>query len=231
MIVLAVDTSASTATAAITENGAPVAQSSFHGAKTHSETLLPMISDLMALSHLTADDIDLFACCTGPGSFTGIRIGVSVIKGLAFGKNKPCISLSSTDVLAYPYLSLPHVTVCPVLDARRSTYYNALYRDGKKVTEDRLLSSDELLSELKNESDPVLLCGDGAPVLYEAWKDELRLIHHLPTHAYPAPYATPLCAQMQHERGENIRTDTTLIPVYLRPTQAERELDATTKEQ
>lgn len=225
MIALAVNTSADTATAAVTENGTPLVQASFYGAKTHSETLLPMIRNLLELAHLSVGDIDLFGCCVGPGSFTGIRIGVSVIKGLAFGQNKPCAALSSLDVLAFPYAAMPDVTVCPVMDARRNTYYNALYRNGEKLTDDRLLSADELLTELRQSENRVLLCGDGAPALYEAWKDETFLAPFLSAYAYPDAYAAPLCAEQQYFSGYGIQTDTTLVPVYLRPTQAERELE------
>ncbi len=224
MIVLALDTSAVTAAAALTDGETLIAQASLDGAKTHSETLLPMVAQMCELSHITPDDVDLYACSVGPGSFTGIRIGVSVLKGLAFGRNKPCVALSALDVLAENLCGTPDTLICPVMDARRGHFYNALYLNGEKQTPDRLISADDLHAELLQRQLPVCLLGDGAAALSVLWKNESFLRPVPPLLIRPNGYAAALCALKMFGRNTGVCTDASLAPVYLRPTQAEREL-------
>ena len=118
MKILSLDSTAIVSTVAICENERLLAQFTINNGNTHSETLLPMIEASLKVLKLTVDDIDLFACSAGPGSFTGVRIGASTVKGLAFNKNKPCAPVSSLDALAHNLLYADGI-VCPVMNARR----------------------------------------------------------------------------------------------------------------
>ena len=133
MKILALDSTAIVSTVAICEDEKLLAQFTINNGNTHSETLLPMIEASLKVLKLTTDDIDLFACSAGPGSFTGVRIGAATIKGLAFNRNKPCAPVSSLDALAHNLLYTNGI-VCPVMNARRSQLYNALFLcDRKKL--------------------------------------------------------------------------------------------------
>ena len=133
MKILAVDTSALTLSVALTEDKKPVAQTTLNTGHTHSETLLPALERLMDFASWKVSDIDLFAVSGGPGSFTGVRIGVSFVKGLAFG-GKKCVGVSTLEALAYNLLGFKGI-ISPVMDARRGQFYNALFvSDGKSLT-------------------------------------------------------------------------------------------------
>ena len=237
MKILALDTTAVTAACAVTDGTHPAGVYTQNGTLTHSETMLNMIENLLKNAHLTADEIDLFAVSAGPGSFTGVRIGVSVIKGLAFGKNKPCVPVSALEALAVNLAPLAEIETpfyaCPVMDARRKQLYCALFRydrnaDGAvvrtRVREDDMLSSADLEALLAGLDAPVFFVGDGCRVT------EREI--HLPR-AKEAPealrwqngYSVALTALETYEKAEDksVFTDLTLKPAYLRPSQAERE--------
>ena len=224
MKILALDSSASVCAAALCENEKLLCEITVNTGNTHSETLLPVVEQLLTLTDTRIDDIDMFACSTGPGSFTGVRIGVSTVKGIAFGKNKPCVGISTLDALAQN-LSCYDGIICPVMDARREHVYNALFEcKDKKITRlcpDRLISIAELDEELSNIEKKVYLSGDGyslckrlfAKTQVEYIPERLRL---------ESGYSTALCALKKYENGEAL-TDFEIAPVYLRPSQAERE--------
>ena len=225
MKILAIDTSAIVATVAVTEDTKPLAQYTINNGNTHSETLLPMIEASLKVLKLTIDDIDLFACSAGPGSFTGVRIGAATIKGLAFNRNKPCAPVSSLDALAHNLLYADGI-VCPVMNARRSQLYNALFlcENGKltRICEDRLVSVFDLEEELKKYSDKkIYLCGDGYDIAKNAFTtvktENTPLISQ-----YQSAYSVALCA-LEAAHQELLTTDIELSPVYLRASQAERE--------
>ena len=140
-------------------------------ALTHSRTLLPMAEDMLKNAELTLDDVDLFAVAHGPGSFTGMRIGVSTVKGLAWASDKPCVGVSTLEAMAWHGLAAGGL-ICPVMDARRSQVYNALFeiRDGRpeRLTSDRPISLEELTAELRSYDWPVFLVGDGAELTAKA---------------------------------------------------------------
>lgn len=124
MKILAIDTSATVASAALCENDEPIAVYSQKSGLTHSQTMLPMIRDLMRNAGVTIDDIDMMAVSAGPGSFTGVRIGISTVKGLAFGKNKICVGVSTLEAMARGIASFcTDALICPVMDARRGQLY------------------------------------------------------------------------------------------------------------
>ena len=224
MKILAVDTSALTLSVALTEDKKPVAQTILNTGHTHSETLLPALERLMDFASWKVSDIDLFAVSEGPGSFTGVRIGVSFVKGLAFG-GKKCVGVSTLEALAYNLLGFKGI-ISPVMDARRGQFYNALFvSDGKSLTrlsEDRAISAEELEKELEKYGDTsVYLCGDGYEIARKMLKNEN--IEDTPEALLKQnAYSVAVVALKEYEKG-NATDDSTLSPTYLRVPQAERE--------
>jgi tRNA threonylcarbamoyladenosine biosynthesis protein TsaB len=225
MKILSLDSTAIVSTVAITENEKLLAQFSINNGNTHSETLLPMIEACLKVLKLSVNDIDLFACSAGPGSFTGVRIGAATIKGIAFDKNKPCAPISSLEALAHNLLYAEGI-VCPVMNARRSQLYNALFlcENGKltRICEDRLISVFDLEEELRKYTDKkIYLCGDGYDIAKGAFTkietENTPLIHQ-----YQNAYSVALCA-LEASKQDLLTTDIELSPVYLRASQAERE--------
>ncbi len=222
MKILALDSTALISSCAVCEDDKLLSLFSINNGNTHSETLLPMIEASLKILGLTADDIDIFAASEGPGSFTGVRIGAATIKGLAFGKNKPCIGVSTIEALAYNLKGLRGIA-CPVMNARRNQVYNALFSISEDKIErlcpDRAISVEELIEELKSKYEKVYLCGDGT-FLFDNSDFSFE-----PT---PAPlieqsaFSVACVALEKFKRGE-VTTDTALSPTYLRPSQAERE--------
>lgn len=225
MKILSLDSTAIVSTVAITDDEKLLAQFTINNGNTHSETLLPMIEACLKVLRLTVDDIDLFACSAGPGSFTGVRIGAATVKGLAFDKNKPCAPVSSLDALAHNLLYANGI-VCPVMNARRGQLYNALFlcENGslKRICEDRLLSVYDLEEELKKYADKkIYLCGDGYSIAKEAFT-KIATENTPLLHQYQSAYSVALCA-LEAAKQELLTTDIELSPVYLRASQAERE--------
>ena len=167
MLILAFESSARAASAALLKDGKLLSQYTQCSGLTHSRTLLPMGEDMLKNAELTLGDVDLLAVAHGPGSFTGIRIGVSMVKGLAWALDKPCVGVSTLEAMAWHGLSAGGL-ICPVMDARRSQVYNALFsvENGRPVrlTEDRPISLDDLAQELGSYDWPAFLVGDGAEI-------------------------------------------------------------------
>lgn len=224
MLILALDSTATVASVALCHDEAPIASFTVKNGNTHSETLLPMVEAVLRAAQCTVSDVDLFACSVGPGSFTGVRIGTATIKGLAFGKNKCCIGVSTLEALAQNLVPFEGL-ICPVMNARRGQLYNALFKVENgvpvRLCPDRAIAATELAAELTACGLPFALCGDGV--------DELL---HLAPNLSPAGISTLLCDQCAvsvakvalraKNRGES-GTDATLNPIYLRMPQAERE--------
>ena len=228
MLILALDSTAQVGSVALCEDEKLIAEYTLNTGHTHSETLLPMVESVLKIAGYTVDDVELFVCTAGPGSFTGVRIGAATVKGMAFGKDTPCIGVSTLESLALNGVALKGI-LCPCMNARRQQVYNALFDcDGTSLTrlcEDRALAISELGEELteKYPDRPVYLMGDGATITYDALRDTLgdrlvllpeRLIHQ-------SGYNTALCGLRLYREGVRT-TDFELAPVYLRPSQAER---------
>lgn len=213
MIVLALDTTALTATAAVTNDDKLIGLYTLNTSLTHSETMLPMVENLLHNSKISINDIDIFACSAGPGSFTGVRIGISIIKGLAFGTDKPCIGVSTLEALAYNMTGFNGI-ICPVMDARRSQVYNALFRNGERLTEDRLITVDELYNDIQKYNEEIYYTGDGYKLIDFNKTVTPELLR------YQNAYSVAQCALKL--KGKYV-TDIELSPVYLRASQAERE--------
>ena len=222
MLILAFESSARPASAALVRDGKLLAQSLQVSALTHSRTLLPMAEDLLKNTSLRLADVDAIAVAHGPGSFTGIRIGVSTVKGLCWGAEKPCIGVSTLEAMAWHGLAAGGV-ICPVMDARRAQVYNALFRieDGRplRLCPDRAISLEELADELRVLGESVFLVGDGAE-LTKAFLDAQGLPCRLAPDdlVWQDAWGVAMAAQ-----GRQPVSGAELLPVYLRLSQAERE--------
>ena len=228
MKILAVDTSATAASVAIAEENKLIGEFSIDTALTHSRTLMPMLEQLLKNTGSTIDDIEALAVNVGPGSFTGVRIGVAAVKGLAFSKNLPCVSVSTLHSMAYNMLGCDCI-VCAVMDARCSQVYNALFRvEGEKVTrltEDRALSLSDLKQELKSIKEKIILVGDGAILCSNYLGTELDNVVLAPFNKRVQTASSVAYAAFEKLKlGEKL-TAQQLMPVYLRLPQAQRELN------
>lgn len=223
MLVLAVDTSAKVSSVSLVKDKQLLAITTLNTGNTHSETLLTSVNGLMGFANVSASDIDLFAVSAGPGSFTGIRIGVALVKGLAFG-HKKCAGVSTLEALARNLEGQSGI-ICPVMDARRSQVYNALfkYENGRlvRLCEDRLITLEELKNELLTYNEDVRLVGDGYGIS-EKYLADLRIINTPEIYRHQNAYSVAMCALDMYEKGEYC-DDETLLPIYLRQPQAERE--------
>lgn len=222
MLILAFESSAKPASAALVKDGQLLSQYMQCSALTHSRTLLPMAEDMLKNAELRLSDVDLIAVAHGPGSFTGIRIGVATVKGLAWAAEKPCVGVSTLEAMAWHGLAVGGY-ICPVMDARRSQVYNALFKIENcrpvRMTEDRPIALDELSKEVTALNAPVFLVGDGAALCFE----------YFTAHGVPCVMA-PDNLRWQDAWGVAMAAaDKTpgnadeLLPVYLRLSQAERE--------
>ncbi len=226
MIVLAFDSAARCASVAVSENGQLLAQYNIDNGLTQSELLLPMAESILHNLRLTVDDVDIFAASVGPGSFTGVRIGASLVKGLAFGKNKPCAAVSTLEALAENMRGLEGI-LSPSMDARRGQVYNALFRakDGKieRLTGDRAISVSELGEELKKfEGERIYVNGDGYLPVMRALGDTIKLESTPALLINENAYSIALVAERLYSEGKCV-SDLELAPTYLRMPQAERE--------
>ena len=230
MKILAIDSTAKVASAAVAENENLLAYFVADNGLTHSELLLPMAEAVCRSARCTRPEIDLFAVTVGPGSFTGVRIGVATVKGLAFdptGEEARCIPVSTLEALAQNLAPLDGL-YCPVMDARRSEVYNALFRmeNGRlcRLCEDRAISLEALCAELceRYPDIPVRLCGDGYEVAARALEGRVNLIPTPPLLRPQNAASVAVCAYRAYLRGETV-SERALTPIYLRLPQAERE--------
>ena len=226
MLMLAIESSAKAASVALCRDGELLAQSYQRSGLTHSRTLLPMAEDLLKNTDIPASALDAVAVACGPGSFTGIRIGVSTAKGLCWGLGIPAVGVSTLEAMAHLAPCGEGTVICPAMDARRSQVYNALFeRSGgvlRRLCPDRALSAEELAAELKTAGRPVWVLGDGWQVCSRALEGA------------DVPYVTaPEPIRWQSAWGVAMAAmdkppvnAAELLPVYLRLSQAERERQA-----
>lgn len=222
MLIMAFESSAKAASAALLRDGKLISQFSQCSGLTHSRTLLPMGEDMLKNAELRLRDVDLLAVAHGPGSFTGIRIGVSMVKGLAWAADKPCVGVSTLEAMAWHGLAEGGL-VCPVMDARRNQVYNALFRveGGRPVrlTEDRPIALEELSEELRALGEPVFLVGDGTELSFRALTERGIPCVCAPENLRMQSAWGVAMAALDKKPG----TADELLPVYLRLSQAERE--------
>ena len=225
MLTLAFESSAKAASVALCEDGRLISQVIQCSGLTHSRTLLPMAEDLLKNAETEMKQIDCFAVAQGPGSFTGIRIGISMVKGLAWAADKPCIGVSTLAAMAWNGVAAGGL-ICAVMDARRSEVYNALFRieDGRPVRlcPDRAISLSALTEELREKGEAPFLVGDGTE-LASAFFREQHLDHRVPPENVRWQNAWGVAMEAA---GKKLCTSQELLPVYLRLSQAERERQA-----
>ena len=224
---LSVDSSASPASVCLYEDGKVIADYYLNTGFTHSQTLMAMVESVLKITCKTAEDIDVYAVNSGPGSFTGVRIGVSAVKGMAYAADKPCVEVSTLESMAYHFLG-NHAAVCACMDARRQQVYNALFAvDGDDITRtvgDRAVSIDELLQDLGSVPGEVILVGDGAELVFNS-TDDPRIMLAPPHLRYQNASSVAMAAYEKYKRGEVV-SPAALSPHYLRLSQAERERSA-----
>ncbi|MDD6728381.1 MAG: tRNA (adenosine(37)-N6)-threonylcarbamoyltransferase complex dimerization subunit type 1 TsaB [Eubacteriales bacterium] len=217
-MILSIDSSAVTASVALTDGEKVLKSELINAGLTHSETLLPMIKRIM--DGYNVSDLEAIAITAGPGSFTGVRIGVATVKGLAFENDIPCVSVSTLEAIAYNFIDTDCI-VCAVMDARRMQFYNALFEiKNNKVTRlcpDRAISIEELKKDLSAYNN-VIVAGDGAELCFNnIGLDNVILADE------EKRYQNGIGVSMAAENKEKISASQ-LMPIYLRLSQAEREL-------
>mgnify|MGYP004654871127 FL=1 len=226
MKLLAFETSAKAASVALTQEGKLLGESYQNTGLTHSQTLMVMAQDLLRQCGVAISQLDAVAVAKGPGSFTGVRIGVAAAKGLAWGAELPCVGVSTLSAMAVG-LGAWQGYVCPVMDARRSQVYNALFHVdcGKytRIREDRAISLQELGEDVKNLSQPIFLVGDGSVLCYNTLLEAVPALVLPPEHRmHQRAVGVALEAQRMMAQG-NVTPAAELVPNYLRLSQAERE--------
>lgn len=226
MLTLGIDSSATAASAAVAENGRLLGEFFVNTKQTHSQTLLPMVKNLLETVGRSCEDVDVLAVSHGPGSFTGVRIGVACVKGMAMVNDTPCVGISTLETIAFGGISAEGAILCATMDARCGQVYNALFRPEngklKRLTEDRALSITALEEECRSYGEQVLLLGDGAALChksFEAWGARLAP----ESIRFQRASSVALLGEAAAQNGETI-TAAALAPVYLRLPQAEREL-------
>lgn len=224
MKILSVDSSAKTASVAVTEGTTLLSECFVNAGLTHSRTLMPMVNNALSQADLKIENIDAICVNAGPGSFTGIRIGVAAVKGLALATDKPCSGVSTLESIAYNFIDEDAI-ICAAMDARCNQVYAALFNveNGivSRICDDYAVPICELAEEISKLGKTVILSGDGAELCYNAMKDSVSNIKlSAEFRRYQRAYGAALAALANNEF-----TDSSLLaPVYLRMPQAEREL-------
>ena len=227
MLILALESTAKAASVALVKDGALLGQTTQLSGLTHSRTLLPMTEDLLKNTGISLADVDGFAVAHGPGSFTGVRIGVSAVKGLAWAAQKPACGVSTLAAMAWNGVAAGEGSlICCCMDARRSQVYNALFevREGRpaRLCEDRAVSVETLLAELQSNDWKPFLVGDGAELCAKAFREAEFDFNLAPENLrHQSAWGVAMAAQ---ENG--FVSGDRLQPVYLRLSQAERERQA-----
>ncbi len=224
MMILAFETSAKAASAALLQDGTLLGEYFQNSGQTHSRTLMKMAQDLLANCDLAPEQVDYLAYANGPGSFTGIRIGAAAAKGFCWGRDIPCLPVSTLEAMAYNASYWPGV-ICAVMDARRQQVYNALFscHNGvlRRLCPDRAIAIDALAQELSRQPAPILLVGDGAKLCRDALPEmDLTLA---PEHLRHQRAAGVALAGLSLQKQGGGQSALGVVPQYLRLSQAERE--------
>ena len=226
MLILAFETSAKAASVALTENGKLLGEIYQNTGLTHSQTLMVMAEDLLKQCGKAAKDITAVAVAEGPGSFTGVRIGVAAAKGFAWGREIPCYGISTLEAMAVS-LGAYEGHVCACMDARRNQVYNAVFYvnrgEPERFSDDRAISLTELKNELEHIDGPIFLVGDGAGLTYKTLAPDIPELILPPEHRlHQRAVGVALLAEAKAAAGE-AGDGNALSPNYLRLSQAERE--------
>ncbi|MCB6499117.1 tRNA (adenosine(37)-N6)-threonylcarbamoyltransferase complex dimerization subunit type 1 TsaB [Colidextribacter sp. 210702-DFI.3.9] len=235
MMILALESSATACSAALCRDGELVAQSYQNSGLTHSRTLLPMVRDMLKNCQLTLEQVDVIAVAAGPGSFTGLRIGVATVKGLAWPEDKDCAPCSTLESMAWPLAHMAGSLIICAMDARRKQVYNALFLATgtglERLTPDRAISLEDLGAELKNYENSKIVVGDGAKLCYNTLTEEGIPMALAPKHLrMQSAWGVARAAEELAARGGLVKGGA-LVPQYHRLSQAERERLAREKTQ
>lgn len=218
-MILGIDSSAITAGCALYDGTKVIAEQFLNTKHTHSQTLLPMVENMLKSAEVSLSDVETIAVTAGPGSFTGLRIGIASVKGMAMGAGKQCVSVSTLEAIAYNFTGIDGV-ICCAMDARCGQVYNALFKSENgvitRLCEDRAIKAVDLYEELKSVDGKVILAGDGAELLHKATEESYTLA------PLPLRYQRGLGVCLAAEGKEPIDA-AALMPSYLRLPQAERE--------
>ena len=228
MLVLSVDSSYSTATCALIKDDKILAEINLNDKKQHSVILMRLIDSILKEYEIDIIDIDAFIISRGPGSFTGLRIGMATLKGLAFASKKPLISVSTLDALAYNSISFQGI-ICPIMDALRDNIYTCLYKNENNnltpLIKEQCLNINELVTILKEQTLPIIFVGDGVAKHKEFLQENIPNSFFAPNHSnFPKASSVGELGIKKINDGviENIDS---INPIYLRKSQAEREYE------
>ena len=231
MNILMIDTSGPACGVAIMRGDALVYEAQLVSGRTHSQRVMPMVDTALSMSDMTVKDIDLFGAVVGPGSFTGVRIGVSTVKALAPAAGKPCIGVDALLALAANVTAFDGV-ICPILDARAQQVYGAMFRAGEipeRLMDDEAMKLTEYLDRVDGTGESALFLGDGATALRERIAERLGARAHFAPSQHMNLRAGSACAVAgrRYAADEQAAVDYIhLLPLYLRAPQAEREREA-----
>jgi tRNA threonylcarbamoyladenosine biosynthesis protein TsaB len=226
MKILAIDSTAGPASCAVLEDGKVLASSAVNTGLTHSQTLVPLANDLLKNAAIDISEIDLFAVAAGPGSFTGVRIGVAAVKGFAFALDKPCVGVSTLAAMARMVEGIPiDGLICTTMDARCNQVYAALFEINngtiKRIMDDTALSIEDLKKQVEIFKKKIIFIGDGAQLCYNAFGSTVDAYLAPPNLRYQNAVGVAIEANSIKEKAVSAEQ---LMPVYLRLPQAEREL-------
>ncbi len=227
MNILMIDTSGPAFGVALMREGRLICEMQLTHKQTHSQRVMPMVDAVLSMSETAVENIDLFGAVVGPGSFTGVRIGVATVKALSHATGRPCVGVNALEALAANAVAFDGV-ICPILDARAQQVYGAVFRAGpipQRLRKDEALKLTLFLDEVEKRGEPALFLGDGAAAFEAEIRDRLGARAHFapPQHAgLRAAGACALADAYVHAGGETLDY-ITLLPLYLRAPQAERE--------
>ncbi|MBQ1838477.1 MAG: tRNA (adenosine(37)-N6)-threonylcarbamoyltransferase complex dimerization subunit type 1 TsaB [Ruminococcus sp.] len=228
MTILALDTSAKAASVCLASEDRLIGACFVNTAFTHSRTLMPMVEQLCADTGVPLGEVEAVAVNAGPGSFTGVRIGVAAAKGIAFAKSLPCVPVSTLESMAYNFLGGDCI-VCALMDARCSQFYQAFFRvagdRAERLCDDRALSLTDLERELAQYNEKIILAGDGAAIAFKSLAHRRENVFLAPMNQINQTASSVACAAFQAITAGNTCTPAELMPVYLRLPQAQRELN------
>ncbi len=227
MKILAIDSSSLVATVAVINDDIMIAEYTINHKKTHSQTLLPMIDEIVKMAEINLDDVDAIAVSGGPGSFTGLRIGSATAKGLGLVWNKPLIHVPTVDAMAYNLYGTDKL-VCPIMDARRNQTYTGIYEflgdELHTIEKQCAISIDELIDKLNEMEREVIFVGDGIPVFKEYLDEKLNITHcYAPAHMNRQRAGAVAVLGGKYFMQGKTETAAEHGPNYLRQSQAERE--------
>lgn len=229
MLILGVETSAVSAGAALVSDGKLISETYINTGLTHSQTILCLIDSVLENAGVSFDDVDAVAVAAGPGSFTGVRIGVSAVKGLCFTNNKPCFPVSTLEAMANS-VEIPGFVICPVMDARCKQVYTAKFIfDGNGIVRlcaDKPQTLQELYEELSSGDEKIILIGDGTDITYKYLIEKgLSPVKFSEIYKFQHASGVAITAYRNYNKGIDAVSADDLQPAYLRLSQAERELN------